>query len=155
MMVLETTLCTYPYESPDLCYKAAQFAVPHIQCLHLKEKIFFCCFDVHTLTQISAPQKSTSYNLFFECDSDSLGEQAGGILESPAGGAPSAPQATVIPGADSLIGDLLDMDLGGPTPYQQQQMYQQMPQSQAPAQGGVVDFLGGEGLDSLVRTILC
>ena len=35
---------------------------------------------------------------------------------------PAAPQSTVIPGADSLIGDLLDMDLGGPTPYQQHQV---------------------------------
>ena len=34
--------------------------------------------------------------------------------------APQAPQATVIPGADSLIGDLLDMDLGPPMVQQQQ-----------------------------------
>ena len=33
---------------------------------------------------------------------------------------PAAPQATVIPGADSLIGDLLDMDLGPPMHQQQQ-----------------------------------
>ena len=60
---------------------------------------------------------------------------------------PTAPQATVIPGVDSLIGDLLDMDLGGPT--MQQQMYAQ-PQSQTPVQSGM-DLLG-EGLDSLVSS---
>lgn len=31
----------------------------------------------------------------------------------------AAPQSTVIPGADSLIGDLLDMDLGPPIHQQQ------------------------------------
>lgn len=86
----------------------------------------------------------------FKFYSDSQGAEPASNAESPPGGAPSAPQATVIPGADSLIGDLLDMDLGGPTPFQQQQLYQQMPQSQ-PVQSGVIDFLGGEGLDQLVR----
>nr|KAG5694283.1 hypothetical protein BaRGS_032001 [Batillaria attramentaria] len=81
--------------------------------------------------------------------SDSLGGEPSSQAESPQ--APTAPQATVIPGADSLIGDLLDMDLGGPTPYQQQQMYQQMPPQAAPPpmQSGGMDFLG-EGLDSLL-----
>ncbi len=60
--------------------------------------------------------------------------------------APAAPQATVIPGADSLIGDLLDMDLGPPS-FQQQQF--QAPQPPQPAGGGAMDLLG-EGLDSLV-----
>ena len=58
-----------------------------------------------------------------------------------------APQATVIPGADSLIGDLLDMDLGPPS-FQMQQQQQQ--QQQAPASsGGGLDLLS-EGLDSLL-----
>ncbi len=59
--------------------------------------------------------------------------------------APAAPQATVIPGADSLIGDLLDMDLGPPA-YQAQQFQTQPTQ---PVGGGAMDLLG-EGLDSLV-----
>lgn len=64
-------------------------------------------------------------------------------------GAPAAPQATVIPGVDSLIGDLLDMDLGGPSMAQQQQMFGGP--SQTPVQtSGAMDLLG-EGLDSLVR----
>ena len=69
-----------------------------------------------------------------------------------AAAAPAAPvqQPTVIPGVDSLIGDLLDMDLGGPTPYQQQQMMNQMPPSAPAAQPqGAIDLLG-EGLDNLV-----
>ncbi|XP_074640623.1 AP-1 complex subunit beta-1-like isoform X2 [Tubulanus polymorphus] len=49
------------------------------------------------------------------------------------------PVTTVIPGADSLIGDLLDMDLG-PT------MHQQPPIQQSST--GAMDLLG-EGLDSL------
>jgi hypothetical protein len=56
---------------------------------------------------------------------------------------PSVPQATVIPGADSLIGDLLDMDLGPPS-----QSYGHQP---PPMQSTSVDLLG-EGLDSLVRS---
>jgi len=70
------------------------------------------------------------------------------IREAAVSFAPSAPQVTVIPGVDSLIGDLLDMDLGPP-------MSQQYPASMAPPMGAVpsvaaVDLLG-EGLDSLVR----
>ena len=57
------------------------------------------------------------------------------------------PQATVIPGADSLIGDLLDMDLGGPSMVQQQ-MYP--PQLVAPAQPSQGLDIFGEGLDNLV-----
>lgn len=62
----------------------------------------------------------------------------------------SVPQVTVIPGADSLIGDLLDMDINPP-------MTQQFQPSMAPPLGGagVMDLLG-EGLDSLVRVLfLC
>ncbi|ELU04125.1 hypothetical protein CAPTEDRAFT_149233 [Capitella teleta] len=59
--------------------------------------------------------------------------------------APQLPQATVIPGADSLIGDLLDMDLGPPT-----QAYGQHPPPMA--QSAPVDLLG-EGLDSLLGGI--
>ncbi|XP_063395902.1 AP-1 complex subunit beta-1-like isoform X1 [Mytilus trossulus] len=63
-------------------------------------------------------------------------------------GAPAAPQSTVIPGVDSLIGDLLDMDLGGPSMAQQQQMFGGP--SQTPVQtSGAMDLLG-EGLDSLL-----
>lgn len=82
---------------------------------------------------------------------ENLGGETSAVVETSAG--PTAPQATVIPGADSLIGDLLDMDLGGPTPYQQQQMYQQMPQS-TPVQSGALDIFG-EGLDSLVGILRC
>ena len=66
------------------------------------------------------------------------------MVDTPA--APAQPQSTVIPGADSLIGDLLDMDLGGPTPFQQQQMMSQVNPTPAPP---VVDLLG-EGMDGLV-----
>lgn len=59
-----------------------------------------------------------------------------------------APQATVIPGADSLIGDLLDMDLGPPAFQMQQQQQQQAPPPSGSAGGGL-DLLG-EGLDSLL-----
>ncbi|XP_059165905.1 AP-1 complex subunit beta-1-like isoform X2 [Physella acuta] len=61
---------------------------------------------------------------------------------------PPVQQPTVIPGVDSLIGDLLDMDLGGPTPYQQQQMMSQIPPTAA-TPAGAVDLLG-EGLDNLL-----
>ena len=56
------------------------------------------------------------------CCSAGSGEELGIQPE-----APQAPQATVIPGADSLIGDLLDMDLGPP-------MVQQQPYGAPPAQ---------------------
>ncbi|XP_064612235.1 AP-1 complex subunit beta-1-like [Liolophura sinensis] len=63
-------------------------------------------------------------------------------------GQPAAPQPTVIPGADSLIADLLDMDLGPPMGMHQQQMY--TPTTQQPVQSaGGMDLLG-EGLDSLL-----
>jgi hypothetical protein len=78
-----------------------------------------------------------------------------GQLEEPtreitAAVAPAAPQVTVIPGVDSLIGDLLDMDMGPP-------MSQQYPSAMIQPMGAVpsgaaVDLLG-EGLDSLVCTI--
>lgn len=64
----------------------------------------------------------------------------------------TVPQVTVIPGADSLIGDLLDMDINPPMTQQQFQ-----PSMAPPPLGGagVMDLLG-EGLDSLVRAIfLC
>jgi hypothetical protein len=67
--------------------------------------------------------------------------------------ASAGPQATVIPGVDSLIGDLLDMDLGGPS-MQQQQMYPPQPTSQTPVQGGGSMDLLSEGLDSLVSKCL-
>jgi len=59
----------------------------------------------------------------------------------------AAPQVTVIPGVDSLIGDLLDMDIGPPMT---QQYHQSMgpPVAAVPSAGGM-DLLG-EGLDSLV-----
>ena len=76
---------------------------------------------------------------------------SGGNLNEPsptAEAAPQPPQPTVIPGADSLIGDLLDIDIGGPT-MAQQQMYPQQPQVPTPVQQGGMDLLG-EGLDNLV-----
>ncbi|KAK3097948.1 hypothetical protein FSP39_014752 [Pinctada imbricata] len=80
--------------------------------------------------------------------------QSGNVTDeqtSPGPGAPEAaappPQATVIPGVDSLIGDLLDIDLGGPS-MQQQQVFQQ-PQSQTPVPSAGMDLLG-DGLDSLL-----
>ena len=63
---------------------------------------------------------------------------------------PAAPQPTVIPGADSLIGDLLDMDLG--PPMVQQQFQPQMPGNQ-PVQNAAAMDIFGEGLDSLVHRI--
>ena len=73
---------------------------------------------------------------------------------SPPAEAPAAPPAaTVIPGVDSLIGDLLDMDLGGPS-MQQQQMYPPQPTSQTPVQGGGNMDLLGEGLDALVSIFI-
>lgn len=77
--------------------------------------------------------------------------QSGGNLNEPsptAEAAPQPPQPTVIPGADSLIGDLLDIDIGGPT-MAQQQMYPQQPQVPTPVQQGGMDLLG-EGLDNLL-----
>ncbi|XP_041347409.1 AP-1 complex subunit beta-1-like [Gigantopelta aegis] len=85
----------------------------------------------------SLPPRSQSGNILEEVPSEVQAQQA-------------VPQATVIPGADSLIGDLLDIDLGGPTPFQQQQ--QQVfttPSAQPMQQSGGMDFLG-EGLDSLL-----
>lgn len=57
-------------------------------------------------------------------------------------------QPTVIPGADSLIGDLLDMDLGPPMHQQQAQMYTGQP---LPSSGAGMDIFG-EGLDTLLGT---
>ncbi|XP_052216549.1 AP-1 complex subunit beta-1-like [Dreissena polymorpha] len=81
-----------------------------------------------------------------------LGEGVVDSLGSPTEPTAQPPQSTVIPGADSLIGDLLDMDLGGPGPsMMQQQMYPG--QSQGSAQGGGgsqgLDIFG-EGLDNLL-----
>ncbi|KAL0867889.1 hypothetical protein ABMA27_008574 [Loxostege sticticalis] len=67
------------------------------------------------------------------------GRGAGVRKSLPARGAapeePHAPQATVIPNQESLIGDLLSMDIGGPPP--------------APAPASNLDLLAG-GLDVLV-----
>lgn len=54
----------------------------------------------------------------------------------------------MIPGADSLIGDLLDMDLGPPMHQQQAQMYTGQP---LPSSGAGMDIFG-EGLDTLLGT---
>lgn len=61
----------------------------------------------------------------------------------------AVPQVTVIPGVDSLIGDLLDMDINPPMAQQQFQPSMNQPIGGA----GVMDLLG-EGLDSLVITNL-
>ena len=56
---------------------------------------------------------------------------------------PQPPQPTVIPGADSLTGDLLDLNIGGPTMYQP-------PQPPVGSQStGIMDLLG-DGLDNLL-----
>lgn len=79
---------------------------------------------------------------------------SGANLDEPAGGPDAAvqsqPQSTVIPGADSLIGDLLDMDLGPGPSMMQQQMYP--PQMSAPTPIGSSANLDifGEGLDNLL-----
>ena len=76
----------------------------------------------------------------------------GNLNEQPsptAEAAPQPPQPTVIPGADSLIGDLLDIDIGGGPTMAQQQMYPPQPQVPTPVQQGGMDLLG-EGLDNLV-----
>jgi len=65
--------------------------------------------------------------------------------------APQPPQSTVIPGADSLIGDLLDMDLGPGPSMMQQQMYPPQPQVPAQAGGGGGMDIFGEGFDNLVQ----
>lgn len=57
----------------------------------------------------------------------------------------TVPQVTVIPGVDSLIGDLLDMDINPPMAQQQFQPSMNQPIGGA----GVMDLLG-EGLDSLL-----
>ena len=75
--------------------------------------------------------------------------RAGQSEEAPREVAPvaTAPQVTVIPGVDSLIGDLLDMDIGPPM---SQQYHQSMgPPVAAVPSAGAMDLLG-EGLDSLV-----
>ena len=75
--------------------------------------------------------------------------RAGQSEEAPREAAPvaAAPQVTVIPGVDSLIGDLLDMDIGPPMA---QQYHQSMgPPVAAVPSAGAMDLLG-EGLDSLV-----
>jgi hypothetical protein len=59
----------------------------------------------------------------------------------------AAPQVTVIPGVDSLIGDLLDMDIGPPMTQQFQSTVGQ-PLGAVPS-SGAMDLLG-EGLDSLL-----
>ncbi|XP_046361514.1 AP-1 complex subunit beta-1-like [Haliotis cracherodii] len=86
----------------------------------------------------SLPPRSQSGNLGEEAPGDTSSQQAAAV-----------PQATVIPGADSLIGDLLDMDLGGPTQYQQQQQQQMFTTPAQPVSTSNMDFLG-EGLDSLL-----
>jgi len=79
-------------------------------------------------------------------------DRAGQSEEAPREVAPvaAAPQVTVIPGVDSLIGDLLDMDIGPPMT---QQYHQSMgpPVDAVPSAGGM-DLLG-EGLDSLVSCV--
>ncbi|XP_053402750.1 AP-1 complex subunit beta-1-like [Mercenaria mercenaria] len=61
------------------------------------------------------------------------------------------PQPTVIPGADSPIGYLVDIDLGPGPSMMQQQMYPQQPAAPVPAggAGGGMDIFG-DGLDNLL-----
>ncbi|XP_052073293.1 AP-1 complex subunit beta-1-like isoform X2 [Mytilus californianus] len=91
------------------------------------------------------PPKSSSHRKYTK-RGNLAEEETQAVVENM--GAPAAPQSTVIPGVDSLIGDLLDMDLGGPSMAQQQQMFGGP--SQTPVQtSGAMDLLG-EGLDSLL-----
>lgn len=80
-------------------------------------------------------------------NSGNLAEAEAQPAEAEVSGAPPGAQPTVIPGVDSLIGDLLDMDLGGPS-MQQQQMFSGPSQTPLQSSGGM-DLLG-EGLDSLL-----
>lgn len=76
-------------------------------------------------------------------------------LAAPTETAQQPPQPTVIPGADSLIGDLLDMDLGPGPSMMQQQMYPPQPAAPTPvSQGSGVMDIFGEGLDNLVCFIV-
>ena len=60
---------------------------------------------------------------------------------APAAAAPAAAPATVIPGADSLIGDLLSLDIGTPAPPPVA--------ADTVTSGAVLDFLGG-GIHSFI-----
>ena len=60
---------------------------------------------------------------------------AAAAAAAPAEAAPAAAAATVIPGADSLIGDLLSLDIGTPAPPP-------IP-ADTVTSGAVLDFLGG------------
>jgi hypothetical protein len=62
---------------------------------------------------------------------------------------PVTAQVTVIPGVDSLIGDLLDMDMGPPMSQQFNEQPSVGQQLGGVPSHGAVDLLG-EGLDSLV-----
>ena len=77
-----------------------------------------------------------------------------GGFAAPVEQAPQPAQPTVIPGVDSLIGDLLDIDMGPGPSMMQQQMYPPQPMAQptSTAAGGSMDIFG-EGLDNLVRSI--
>ncbi|WAR01329.1 AP1B1-like protein [Mya arenaria] len=79
-------------------------------------------------------------------------EQAEGLVEELGAQEPTAapPQPTVIPGADSLIGDLLDMDMGSGPSMMQQQMYPAQPAAPTPAGGSGGMDIFGEGLDNLL-----
>lgn len=78
-------------------------------------------------------------------------EGAAEDLSAPVEQASQPPQPTVIPGADSLIGDLLDMDLGPGPSMMQQQMYPPQPVAPAPSAAGAGGMdIFGEGLDNLV-----
>ena len=60
---------------------------------------------------------------------------AAAAAAAPVEAAPAAAPSTVIPGADSLIGDLLSLDIGTPAPA---------PVAADTVQSGaVLDFLGG------------
>ena len=71
---------------------------------------------------------------------------AAAAAAAPAEAAPAAAAATVIPGADSLIGDLLSLDIGTPAPPP-------IP-ADTVTSGAVLDFLGG-GKSVHMESILC
>jgi len=76
-----------------------------------------------------------------ELDEASAAPAAAAPATAPVDAAPAAAPATVIPGADSLIGDLLSLDIGTPVPAPVA--------ADTVTSGAVLDFLGG-GLDSLL-----
>jgi len=114
---------------------------------HLESRKWLVQWCILILSDHCYSEIDLNSSLFSCCELHSAGSPQGltAVAEQPA----AAPQTqhTVIPGADSLIGDLLDMDLGPPM---HQQQFQQTPAAPPAQSSGAIDLLG-EGLDSLVN----